>query len=162
MITLQQSKKYISGVQHEGGCVSLTFLGILVSFLYLILVLSEACGGSKILEDTLSENYLSSSLKIQPWCWATKLFSVIPLMLQMKKRMELTSSELWANHLLKSTIKEPRPAKKRGGEKLKKKIPKAYTKWNWCKLTSLYLETHTKQKPPQSIKQSQRRQGLKL
>lgn len=66
MITLQQSKKYISGVQHEGGCVSLTFLGILVSFLYLILVLSEACGGSKILEDTLSENYLSSSLKIYP------------------------------------------------------------------------------------------------
>lgn len=46
--------------------MSLTFLGILVSFLYLILVLSEACGGSKILEDTLSENYLSSSLKIQP------------------------------------------------------------------------------------------------
>lgn len=42
----------------------------------------------------------------------------------MKKRMELTSSELWANHLLKSTIKEPRPAKKRGGKKLKKKFPK--------------------------------------
>lgn len=44
--------------------MSLTFLGILVSFLHLTLVLSEACGGSKLLEDTLSENYLSSSLKI--------------------------------------------------------------------------------------------------
>lgn len=38
----------------------------------------------------------------------------------MKKRMELTSSELWANHLLKSTIKEPSPAKKKGEKNLKK------------------------------------------
>lgn len=70
----------ISGVGDEGGCVSLTFLGTLVSLLCLIPVLSEACGGSKLLEDTLSENYLSSSLKIYHWCWATKLFSVILLM----------------------------------------------------------------------------------
>lgn len=61
-----EKKRYISGVGDEGGCVSLTFLAILVSFLYLILVLSEACGGSKLLEDTLSENYLSSSVKIYP------------------------------------------------------------------------------------------------
>lgn len=77
----RKKKRYISGVWDEGGCVSLTFLGILVSFLYLILVLSEACGGSKLLEDTLSENYLSSSLKKYHWCGATKLFSVILLML---------------------------------------------------------------------------------
>lgn len=67
MITLRESKKKkrcISGVGDEGGCVSLTFLGTLVSLLCLIPVLSEACGGSKLLEDTLSENYLSSSLKI--------------------------------------------------------------------------------------------------
>lgn len=67
MITLREKKKKkrcISGVGDEGGCVSLTFLGTLVSFLCLILVLSEACGGSKLLEDTLSENYLSSGLKI--------------------------------------------------------------------------------------------------
>lgn len=75
-----EKKRCISGVGDEGGCVSLTFLGTLVSFLCLILVLSEACGGSKLLKDTLSENYLSSSLKIYHWCWATKLFSVILLM----------------------------------------------------------------------------------
>lgn len=76
----KKKKRCISGVGDEGGCVSLTFLGTLVSLLCLIPVLSEACGGSKLLEDTLSENYLSSSLKIYHWCWATKLFSVILLM----------------------------------------------------------------------------------
>lgn len=48
--------------------MSLTFLRILAGFLCAILVSSEACGGSKILEDrrALSEEYLSSGLKADP------------------------------------------------------------------------------------------------
>lgn len=65
-----------------GGSVSLTSFGILEGC-FLRPALSEAYGGTKMLEDTgaVSENGLSSSLKLNPWCWPTKLFSAVLLML---------------------------------------------------------------------------------
>lgn len=60
--------------------------------------------------------------------------------------MELTSSELWANHLLKSTIKEPSPAKKRG-EKTLKKISRSIHKMKLVQINFIVFGDLYKTKP---------------
>lgn len=65
----------------------------------------------------------------------------------MKKRMELTSSELWANHLLKSTIKEPSPAKKREKKKNFKKNSQSIHKMKLVQINFIVFGDPYKTKP---------------